>query len=253
MAAARGLSSDWVRLWLAACLGAVLLLLTACGQQQLYTGLSEGEANELISALQTADIGVDKVDQGKGLWAVEVAEGDFPRAVAVLKAQGLPRPKYDNLGTVFKKSGFGDNTTEAQARYVHARQQELMQALRKIDGVVDTNVELSIPAKDRFAEQQTQPSASVLVKYRPDTNLQSRAADIKALVANAVEGLPYDRVNVVMFRADEAPAPVRQGGAWGWGSALVALIALALGAAGVLGYRRRMRVGGGNLPAQRSR
>lgn len=236
-------SGAMLRLWLAAGLGMLLLMLTACGQQQLYTGLSEGEANELISALQTADVPVSKIDQGKEKFAVEVDEGEFARAMAVLKAQGLPRPHYDNLGTVFKKSGFGDNTTEAQARYIHARQQELMQALRKIDGVVDTSVELSIPAKDRFAEQQVAPSASVLVKYRPDANLQSRSADIKALVANGVEGLTYDRVNVVMFRADEAPQPVARNGGLGWVSFGLGLFALVLATIGVLGYRRRERDG----------
>lgn len=227
----------WSR-WVRAGVIAPVLLLAACGQEKLYTGLTEGEANELIAALQTASIEAGKADQGKEKWAVEVAQGDFARAVAVLRAQGLPRPQYDTLGTVFKKSGFGDNTTEARARYIHARQQELMQALRKIDGVTDTSVELSLPEKDRFAENPVQPSASVLVKYRAGSNLQSRAGDIKSLVANGVEGLTYDRVNVVMFRAEEsAPVTFNDGGTALW-SILGVLAALVLGLLGFMGYRK---------------
>lgn len=230
-----------LRGWLIVVVFAMLLLLAACGRQALYSGLSEPEANELIAALQTADIEAGKVDQGKEKFAVEVSDGDFARAVSVLRTQGLPKPQYDNLGTVFKKSGFGDNSTEAHARFIHAKQQEMMNAIRKIDGVVDTSVELSIPQKDRLVDQPTPPSASVLIKYRPGSNLQARASDIKGLVANGVEALTYDRVNVVMFRADDPAPSVRGSIDVPWATVLVVLIALIIGGAGLYGLRQRRR------------
>jgi len=233
--------AEGLRGWLMLVACAFLLLLAGCGRQALYSELSEPEANELIAALQSAEITAGKVDQGKAKFTVEVDEGDFARAVSVLRAQGLPKPKYDNLGTVFKKSGFGDNSTEAHARFVHAKQQEMMNAIRKIDGVVDTSVELSIPQQDRLVDQPPLPSASVLVKYRPGSNLQARASDIKGLIANGVESLTYDRVNVVMFRADEPAPPARTSIDIPWATGLVVVLALLIGGTGLYGLRQRRR------------
>lgn len=229
----------WARGWLLGGLLALSLLLGGCSRQQLYTDLKERDANEMIAVLQSANIAASKADQGKENWAVEVPQADFARAVAVLRAQGLPRPQFDSLGTVFKKGGFGDNSTDAHARYVHARQQELTAALHKIDGVVDASVELSIPEKERLLETAESPSASVLVKYRPGSNIQSRAADIKSLVASGIEGLTYDRVNVVMFRAEEPSFAATEPATVNWPLILILGLAALLATAGLLGYRRR--------------
>lgn len=218
---------------------ALILTLSGCSKQQLYTDLRERDANEMIAALQSANIGAAKVSQGKQLWTVEVEQGDFSRAVAVLRNEGLPRPQFDTLGSVFKKGGFGDNATDAHARYVHARQQELTSALHKIDGVVDASVELSIPEQDRLLESPAQPSASVLVKYQPGSNIQGRAADIKSLVASGIEGLSYDRVNVVMFRAEEPMLAAQEGGGMNWTAILGLVAAALLAAVGVAGHLRR--------------
>jgi len=219
-----------------------MLFLAGCGEQQLYTELDEREANELVAALQTAEIAATKSPHGKEGWAVAVAPGDFARAVSVLRAQGLPRPAFDTLGTVFKKGSFGNDPTEAHARYIYARQQELTAALRKIDGVVDASVQLSLPQADRLAEEPQPASASVLLKYRPGADLQSRAGDIKALVANGVEGMTYDRVNVALFRAEELAVPAQGGLSPSFSPTwLLVPLALILGALGVMGLRRRKR------------
>lgn len=240
------------RAWLLALLGAVSLLLAGCGEQELYTKLDEREANELIAALQTADIAATKTQGGKEGYAVSVAQGDFARAVSVLRAQGLPRPKYDTLGTVFQKGSFGNDPTEAHARYIYARQQELTGALRKIDGVVDASVQLSMPQADRLADEPQPASASVLIKYRPGVDLQSRASDIKALVANGVEGMAYDRVNLSLFRAEELAAPAPRGFAEGLSARWLLLpLALLLGVLGVLGLRRRARTPHKLIPRER--
>lgn len=218
---------------------ALALTLSGCSKQQLYTDLRERDANEMIAALQSANIGAAKVSQGKQLWTVEVQQGEFARAVAVLRNEGLPKPQFDTLGSVFKKGGFGDNATDAHARYVHARQQELTSALHKIDGVVDASVELSIPEQDRLLENPAQPSASVLVKYQPGSNIQGRAADIKSLVASGIEGLSYDRVNVVMFRAEGPMLAAQEAEGMNWTAILGLVAAALLAAVGVLGHLRR--------------
>ncbi len=247
----RAQQAAWARAWLLCCALVLALLLGGCSSQQLYTDLRERDANEMIAALQTANIEGTKVSQGKQLWTVEVPQGDFARAVAVLRSAGLPRPQFDTLGSVFKKGGLGDNATDAHARYVHARQQELTAALHKIDGVLDASVELSIPEKDRLLETPVQPSASVLVKYRPGSNIQARAGDIKSLVASGIEGLAYDRVNVVMFRAEEASLAPPAGSPVNWMAVVALAVAALLGIAGALGYLRRG--GRGRMLVERGR
>ena len=91
------------------------LLLAACGRAELYSKLTEGQANEMIAVLQSAGITASKADEGEKGWTLSTGQGDFARAVDVLHAQGLPREEFATLGTVFKKEGFVSSPTEERA------------------------------------------------------------------------------------------------------------------------------------------
>lgn len=183
----------------------LLLLLAACGQQELYTKLSEAQANEMVAVLQNAGIRATKEDAGEGAWRVTTATENFARSIEVLHAQGYPRAEFADLGTVFKKEGFVSSPLEERARLVYGLSQELSDTVSRIDGVVEARVHLAMPETDPLAEKQRPSSASVFIKYRPGVDLDRQVGQIKALVVNSVEDLSYDNVTVATFPAQPLP------------------------------------------------
>jgi type III secretion protein J len=209
---------------------ASLVLLAACGEQDLYSGLSQRQANEMTALLREAGIEADKESREAGTFAVVAPRARFAEAIEVLKANGYPRDGYDTLGQVFKKEGFVSSPLEERARLSHALSQEIASTIASIDGVVVARVHLSVPERDPLAEKAVPSSASVFIKHRPGVDLSARQGQIKALVVNALPGLPYDNVTVALFPAEAAPARVRQPDALGGLGPLL----WSLGAAGAL-------------------
>jgi type III secretion protein J len=194
---------------------ALFVLLAGCGEQDLYSGLSQRQANEMTALLREAGIEADKESREAGTFAVVAPRARFSEAIEVLKANGYPRDGYDTLGQVFKKEGFVSSPLEERARLSHALSQEIANTIASIDGVVVARVHLSVPERDPLAEKVTPSSASVFIKHRPGVDLSARQGQIKALVVNALPGLPYDNVTVALFPAEAAPARVRQADALG--------------------------------------
>lgn len=189
----------------AAVMAACLLLLAACGRAELYGKLSESQANEMIAVLQRAGIEASKNDGGEAGWALTTDKGDFGRAVEVLQSQGYPREDYASLGTVFKGGGVVSSPTEERARMIYGLSQELSHTISEIDGVVQARVHLALPQDRPLAEQQQPSSASVFIKYRPGTDINSQIGKVKALVVNSVEGLKVENVSVETFAARAIP------------------------------------------------
>jgi len=181
------------------------LLLAGCGHADLYSKLTEGQANDMIAVLQSAGISANKQDNGEAGWTVQAAEGDFGRAITVLRSQGLPREDFSSLGTVFKKEGFVSSPTEERARLNYGMSQELAHTISDIDGVVQARVHLALPQNDPMSDQKQPASASVFIKYRPGANIDAQVGKVKALVVNSVEGLKYDNVSVETFPAEPLP------------------------------------------------
>lgn len=191
-------------------IAAPLLLLAAftlagCGRQEIYGKLTETSANEMVAVLNQAGIHASKAAGEKGVWSVAVSSGDFARAVETLRAHGLPHEDFDSLGSVFKKEGFTSTPLEERARLIYGLSQELSRTISDIDGVVQARVHLTMPESDPLSREAKPSAASVFVKYRTGFDLRSQTGAIKSLVTNAIDGLTYDRVSVVMVPAQALP------------------------------------------------
>jgi type III secretion protein J len=184
----------------------LVVLLSACGEQELYTGLSQRQANEMTAVLRNAGIDAQKVARDAERYAVLAPRDNFSQAIEVLRANGYPRDGYDTLGQVFKKEGFISSPLEERARFSHALSQEISNTIASIDGVVVARVHLVVPERDPLSDKIKPSSASVFIKHRPGVDLSGRVGQVKALVVNAIEGLPYDNVTVALFTAEPLPA-----------------------------------------------
>lgn len=186
----------------------LVLSLSACGKQELHSGLTETEANEIVAALTTAGIESSKTPGDKDTFSVGVANGDFSRAVEVLRANGLPRERFDTLGTVFKQEGYSQTEMSQRVRLTYALSQELGNTISQIDGVISARVHLTMPEEvDPLTKETAPTSASVFVKYRQGFDVTNQTGAIKQLVTNGVDGLSYDRVSVIMSPSRAAAAP----------------------------------------------
>ena len=93
--------------------------------------------------------------------------------------------------------------TEERAKYQMALSGELVNTLKRIQGVVDARVHLVIPEEkilQRPGQVQPKPSASVLIMHRARTRMLITIQQIKNLVSGSLEGLNATRVNVVIVR-----------------------------------------------------
>ena len=185
---------------------ACCVLLSACGggQESLYAELDEQQANEMLAVLVRAGIDANKARADKA-WSIEVGRKYLPQAMEVLKAEGYPRDKYDTLGQVFKKEGFVSTPLEERARLLYALSQELSHTISSIDGVIVARVHLAIPERRPLSDEKPLSSASVFVKHKPGSQVVNKAASIKSLVVNSVEGLPYENVTVTFFVSEPLP------------------------------------------------
>ncbi|HST45058.1 MAG TPA: type III secretion inner membrane ring lipoprotein SctJ [Luteimonas sp.] len=202
------------------CLRAVLLgllaclLLAGCGRTALYSQLEEQQANELMGALLAAGVDAEKgPSPSKTGWEVRVDRSDFPYAMQVLTARGLPRAQYATMCDIFKKEGFASSATEEKGRYICSLQQELSRTLSRFDGVVEARVHIALPDRDPLGGANHDSSASVVIFEQPGANVRDRETDIKVLIKDSVEGLGDINKVSVKFATVSAPPATRPQGA----------------------------------------
>lgn len=211
-------------------------LLAGC-KKELYGNLSEQDVNEMTVALLERGVSAEKAtaDGGK-TYSLQVSDDDMVRAMEVLRENGLPHSRFDDLGNLFKKDGLVSTPTEERVRFIYGLSQELSGTLSRIDGVLVARVQIVIPNNDPLAQQVKPSSASVFIKYRPGLALNSLVPQIKNLVVHSVEGLSYEQVSVTGVAADQVDLSRGgdvHGSLWPWLlAALLAVVLLGL----VLGF-----------------
>ncbi|MBF0442332.1 MAG: type III secretion inner membrane ring lipoprotein SctJ [Oligoflexales bacterium] len=175
-------------------------LLASC-KADLYSGLTEREANEMLAILLNSGMDAEKEYAARGdTVKLLVDKGQMGKAIQMLKQNGYPRDKFSNMGDIFGKEGLISSPTEEHARFRYALSQEIAETLSNLDGVLAARVHIVLP-EEKMKKGEEKPSASVFLKYAPGVAIDTLVPQIKTLVSNGVEGLEYDRVSVALFPA----------------------------------------------------
>jgi type III secretion protein J len=187
-----------------AALALVLCALAGC-QTELYSKLDEREANDMIALLHKYGVAAERSFAKDGTSQISVEERQLPQAIELLKANGLPRRTFTNMGEVFKSSGLISSPTEERARFIYALSEELSRTISDIDGVLSARIHVVLPKNDLLRQDATPSSASVFIRHDSRAPLKSLLPHVKMLVANSIEGLSYEKVSVVLVPV-ERPA-----------------------------------------------
>lgn len=197
---------------------ALLLLLAGCETNMVIVNdVEEREANEIVVFLASKNIAADKIQSpsaspagggGVTLWSIAVPPSQSTEAMSILNQNGLPRRKGTNLLDLFAKAGLMSTEKEETIRYQAGLAEQIANTIRKIDGVIDADVQLSFPPAETGvgipgAAVQTKVTASVYVKHQgilddPNSHLVTK---IKRLVAGSVNGLDVNDVTVISDRS----------------------------------------------------
>lgn len=201
-------------LYLAMCFLAVASLSSCSKKKTIVNGLDEKEANEILVFLASKGIEAAKVQQPAAsggaakvvLWDISVGAESFTEAMALLNQSGLPRRRGQNLLQIFADTGLVPSELQQKIRYQAGIGEQIASTIRKIDGVLDAEVQISFPEEDPLnpnQEKKGKITASVYVKHSgvlddPNSHLVTR---IRRLVAASVTGLSFDNVTIIPDRA----------------------------------------------------
>jgi len=191
-----------------------ILFLSSCsGNHAIVNNVDEREANEIVVYLASKGIAAQKLtatssEVGGGgstnQYNIMVDEDKTTEAIALLNRVGLPRVQGTTLLKLFEKSGLMSSDREETVRYQAGLAEELKNTIRKIDGVIDADVQISFPPTETLpGATQLKTTAAVYVKHQgiledPNSHIETK---IKRLVSSAITGLSFEDVTVISDRS----------------------------------------------------
>ena len=180
---------------------AALMLLAGC-KTEVYQGLSEPQANAMMSVLLKNGIEPEKT-QTKAGYTLSVESDRVAQTLELMRDHNLPRENYETMGDIFAAKGMISSATEEKARMTYALSQELSETFSAIDGVLTSRVHVVLETQDMSTGKTTPASAAVFLRHTPDSQAPNLIPRIQTLTANAVPGLTQDRVSVMLVPVRE--------------------------------------------------
>lgn len=181
----------------AALLGTVIILSLTSSKVNyvpLYTGLSASDAGEVIGKLKEAGIPY-RLEAGGS--AILVPEANVYETRIRLASEGVPRNGVVGF-ELFNNTNLGSTDFERKLKYNWALQGELTRTIREMSEVEDARVHIVLPEPSLFVSEKREPTASVLLKLRPNASLsEEQVRGIAHLVAGSVEGLKAENVTIL--------------------------------------------------------
>jgi type III secretion protein J len=186
--------------------------LSSCSSKTtIVTSLPDREANEIVVLLNSKGISAVKTPTAvsataggataaEQMWDITVPGSQITDALAILNRAGFPRFKSTTLLDLFGSQGLVPSDIQDRIRYQEGLSEQLASTIRKMDGILDADVQITFPSDELPAKEIT---ASVYVKHRGilDNPNSLAITKIKRLISSAIPGLTNENVSVVTDRA----------------------------------------------------
>ena len=179
---------------------AVAVFLLARGQkteyQPLFSSLSQGEAQQIVSLLQEQN--VPYLYDGKS-GALKVPSESVDTLRAQLLSKGYPKSGFA-YDMYIGNSGLMTTESDKKQYTLYDLQDRLGATIRLFDGVRDAKVTIAEGTDQTYAIEEDNPvqaSASVVVTMEEGQSLSEKNAEaIKNLIARSVKGMNFTNVSV---------------------------------------------------------
>ena len=160
----------------------------------LYSKLTPEDASKIVSMLKATKEPYQLADNGQTI----LVQADKVYELR-LKVAGEGNLHGQGIGfEIFDEIKIGQTDFVQHINYQRALQGELARTIMEFPQVEKARVHLVIPKKSLFIEEQTQPSAAVVIKFKEkDKKLEAKEVQgIVNLVTMAVEGLTKNRITI---------------------------------------------------------
>ena len=159
----------------------------------LYTSLSPTDASAIVEELKTAGVPYEL----PSATSILVPQDQVNGTRVLLAGKSLPTEDSGTGWGILDKQGVTTSEFQQQVGFQRAMEGELKDTIQSIQGVKSARVQLAVPKKDVFADEDGKPTASVLVATLPGRDLTAQQVQaVVHLVAGAVPELDPDAVTV---------------------------------------------------------
>ncbi|WP_028574043.1 flagellar basal-body MS-ring/collar protein FliF [Desulfonatronovibrio hydrogenovorans] len=161
--------------------------------QVLYANLHTEDASRVMNILDREGSRYRLTDGGT---TVMVPKDDVHRLRLVVAGEGVLHGSGIGF-ELFDESRIGQTDFVQRINYQRALQGELSRTIAEFEEVEQARVHLVLPSRSLFIEEQTPPSASIVLQLRSGRTLDSRQVQsIVNLITTGVEGMDPDRVTI---------------------------------------------------------
>jgi len=184
---------------------AVVLWSQSPNYSLLYGNLEDRDANQVIEALQAAEIPY-RLQEGSG--AIMVPGAQVHQARLQLASQGLPQGAGMGVELIQQDQGIGMSQFMENARYHHVLETELSRTITNLQPVQNARVHLALPKQSVFVRDRDSASASVLLHLYSGRRMErDQVASIVHLVASSIANLEPGQVTVIDQRGRLLSSP----------------------------------------------
>ena len=161
----------------------------------VFTDLSMSEVGQIKEVLDAQGTPYELAPGGTNIL---VPEDQVDAVTVSLVSQGYPSSGGITSAFFAEKSGFGTTENEFNLLKNAAAETELANLLKRIEGVKDASVRITIPEKGVFISDQAQPStAAVLLNTNPGHKFtDEQILTLYNLVAKSVPNLTVDNITI---------------------------------------------------------
>ena len=178
----------------AALLFSIMFRMEGSGKTLLFSGLAPAEASSIAARLDTMGVKYDLRGDGSSVY---VDEKVALKTRMTLAGEGLPARGSIGYEIFDKTDSLGANTFVQNINKLRALEGELSRTIMSLDGVSDARVHLVMPERRLFENEQSQASASIVLRTRGGSLDAGGVRAVRNLVASAVPGLDVNRVTLV--------------------------------------------------------
>ncbi|MFD6207244.1 flagellar basal-body MS-ring/collar protein FliF [Peribacillus sp. NPDC060253] len=178
---------------------AVSILTTRTALVPLYSNLTPSETGSVKGNLDSQGIKNEISENGT---TIKVPEESVDTLKVELAAEGIPESGNIDYSFFSQSAGIGMTENEFNVIKLDSMQTELASLIKKIDGVEDASVMITLPDKGVFvSDAAEEASASIVLTTKPGYKFEeSQINSLYHLVSKSVPNLPTD--NIVIMNQD---------------------------------------------------